>query len=170
MSLRRVALGLAGLALLMAGPSVGQAQTRSSMGADADIDRLQRVLAHEQEAEFLYLLASGSGRVRSSYATFVDIHAEHLASVQALTAAIASHGAKPVAARSFNDYVDDLHTMDAGSEQDLIDLARAFERRGAEEAAALGPQFRDPTLGRLATHLAADDDARRIKLDHAVAG
>jgi hypothetical protein len=166
--LRPVILGLVGLGLLMAGPSAGQSYPPSTVGAD--VDRLQRVLAHEQEAEFLYLLASGSGRVRSSYATFVDIHAQHLESVQTLTAAITSRGASPVAARSFNDYVDDLHTMEAGSEQDLIDLARAFERRGAAEAGALGPQFLDPALGRLSTGLAADDEARWHRLEHAITG
>ena len=164
MTARGAALGLAVLALAAAAPASGQTPRRAP---DSDVERLQGVLAQEQRAEFLYLLASGSGRLRSSYSTPVAIHAQHEGAVKALRDAITARGAVPVAARSFNDYVDDLHTMEAASEQDLIELAQALERRDADDLARLGPQFRDPSLARLVAHL-ADDEARWKTLGSAV--
>jgi hypothetical protein len=169
LSPRAAALIGLGVALLAIGPVAARVPAGASPDAGAqDVAPLQAALAAEEKTEALYMLAVGSGRLRSSYPMLSSFGQAHSADRKTLAAAIAQRGATPVSPRAIQDYVDDLHGKKAASEQDEVDLVRGLERSTADTYARLGPALHDPNLRAQLARMAAADEAHWRALTHAI--
>jgi hypothetical protein len=87
---------------------------------------------------------------------FQDDHRQHN---DALIAAIRKLGGTPVAAKSLDEYAKELKVDLLKNEDDVLDLAARLDLGATNAYLGLITVFKDPTLGKIAARLAADEAA-----------
>lgn len=151
----RLTLSAGAVALL-----AGRESLAKQMSADpmADVGILNVALALEHEAINAYQLGAQSGLLQKPVLDVaVLFQGHHKAHRDALVATIERLGGKPVAEKPLAQYAQGLQADTLKSQGDVLTLAARLELGATNAYLGVIPAFKDPTLGKIAGRLAADE-------------
>lgn len=125
----------------------------------------------EHEGIGAYAIALKSGLLNEAHmkvaAKFQDDHKQHN---DALIGTLRKLGGKPVEAKSLEEYAVELKVKQLKTEDDVLDLAARLELGATNAYIGMITSFKDPALGKIAAHLAADEAAHFALLNFDLKG
>ena len=175
-SFRRRFLSQSGTLALSAG-AIALLGGRDALAADAPVDPkadagiLNVALGLEHQGIAAYTLGAKSGLLtKGILEVAVKFQDDHKVHRDALSAAIAKLGGKPVAEKSMEAYAQALKADTLKSETDVLKLAASLELGATNAYLSVVPAFKDPAFAQIAARLAADETAHWAILNKVLGG